>query len=153
VRVAGTEKTLTELPGRLAVGDVTSQGLPFYSGTIRYEIPMRQRLGAGERAFIELPGFEGACAKVSSEGRTPRMIAWQPYEAEITEDVRDPGTIFVDVVLTRRNTFGPLHLVPKRSGAYGPGHWISGGKQWSDAYQLWEAGLLAPPRLRIATRK
>jgi len=65
--------------------------------------------------------------------------------------VRDNAAIFVDVVLTRRNTFGPLHLVPKRSGAYGPGHWITGGKQWSDNYQLWEAGLLAPPRVRIAT--
>jgi hypothetical protein len=151
VRVAGTEKTLTGLPGRLAVGDVTSQGLPFYSGTIRYEIPVRYQPQADEYAFIELPGFEGACAKVSSEGRAPRMIAWQPYEAEITEDLRAAGTIFVDVVLTRRNTFGPLHLVPKRSGAYGPGHWITGGKQWSDEYQLWEAGLLSPPRLRIAT--
>ena len=60
-------------------------------------------------------------------------------------------TIFVDVVLTRRNTFGPLHLVPKRSDAYGPGHWITGGKQWSNEYQLWEAGLLAAPRIRICT--
>ncbi|MBN2128825.1 MAG: hypothetical protein JW741_04985 [Sedimentisphaerales bacterium] len=151
VRVAGTAKTLTTLPNRLTIGDATGQGLPFYSGTIRYEVPVRYRLKADEHVLIELPKFEGACAKVSSEGNEPRMIAWQPYEAEITQDVRDNAAIFVDVVLTRRNTFGPLHLVPKRSGAYGPGHWITGGKQWSDNYQLWEAGLLAPPRVRIAT--
>jgi hypothetical protein len=153
VRVAGSTKTLTALPDRLTVGDATGQGLPFYSGTIRYEVPVRHRLRADEHAFVELPKFEGACAKVSSGVHEPRLIAWQPYQAEITQDLRDGDTIFVDVVLTRRNTFGPLHLVPKRSGAYGPGHWTTGGKQWSDDYQLWEAGLLAPPRVRTMTTR
>jgi len=149
VRIDGASVALVGLPDKLAVGDVASQGLPFYSGAIRYRVPVPQRTGGGEHAFIELPGFEGALAKVSSEGHSPRMIAWQPYEAEITEDLRDRDAIFVDVVLTRRNTFGPLHLVPKRSDAYGPGHWITSGRQWSNDYQLWEAGLLAAPRVRI----
>jgi hypothetical protein len=149
VRIDGTSRTLVGLPDKLAVGDVTDQGLPFYSGSIRYKVPVTYRPGKGEHVFIELPSFEGACAKVSSEKHGSRLIAWQPYEADITADARDAGTIFVDVVLTRRNTFGPLHLVPKRSGAYGPGHWVTGGKQWSDEYQLWEAGLLAAPILRV----
>ncbi len=151
VRIDGTSLTLVSLPDKLAVGDVTGQGLPFYSGSIRHEVPVAYRPAEGEHVFIELPSFEGACAKVSSEKHGSRLIAWQPYEAEITADARDAGTIFVDVVLTRRNTFGPLHLVPKRSGAYGPGHWITGGAQWSDEYQLWEAGLLAAPILRVRT--
>ena len=151
VRIDGTSRTLVGLPDKLAVGDVTSQGLPFYSGSIRYKVPVTHRSGGGEHVFIQLPNFEGACAKVSSEKRDSRLIAWQPYEAEITADARDGGVIFVDVVLTRRNTFGPLHLVPKRSDAYGPGHWITGGPQWSDEYQLWEAGLLAAPILRVCT--
>jgi hypothetical protein len=149
VRLDGTAKALTNLPEKLAVGDVTSQGLPFYSGAIRYQVPIDARPTAGERVFIQLPGFEGACVKVSSKGHASRMIAWQPYEAEITQDLRGTGVVFVDVILTRRNTFGPLHLVPKQSGAYGPGHWITGGKQWSDNYQLWEAGLLAAPKLQV----
>jgi hypothetical protein len=65
------------------------------------------------------------------------------------EDLSANTAVFVDVVLTRRNTFGPLHLVPKRSAAYQPGHWITGGKRWSENYQLWEAGLLTAPRLRF----
>jgi hypothetical protein len=147
VRIDGASSTLVELADRLAVGDIAAQGLPFYSGTIRYKVPLGLRPAEGERVFLELPGFEAACAKVGSEGRTPRLIAWQPYEAEITADARDGDTIFVDVVLTRRNTFGPLHLVPKRSGAYGPDHWITGGRQWSNDHQLWPAGLLAAPKV------
>lgn len=42
--------------------------------------------------------------------------------------------------LTRRNTFGPLHLVPMKSGAYGPGHWITGGRAFANDYQLWRSG-------------
>jgi len=149
VRIDGASGVLIDLPEKLAVGDVTTQGLPFYSGTIRYNVPLGSRPAGAEHLFIELPRFEGACAKISSEGHAPRVIAWQPYEAEITQDARDGDAVFVDVVLTRRNTFGPLHLVPKRSDAYGPGHWITGGKQWSNDYQLWEAGLLAAPKVHV----
>jgi hypothetical protein len=149
VRVDGITKTLTALPERLHVGDVTVQGLPFYSGAIRYKIPVDHRPRNGERVFIELPSFEGAVVRVSSGDYTSRLIAWQPYEADVTDYLSGKTTIHVDVSLTRRNTFGPLHLVPKRSAAYGPGHWTTGGKQWSDDYQLWEAGLLAAPRLRF----
>ena len=74
------------------------------------------------------------------------MVAWQPYEVQVTENLRDTDTLFVDVVLTRRNTFGPLHLVPKQSGAYGPDHWITGGKQWSDEYPALGGG---PAALRL----
>lgn len=149
VRVDATTKVLTDLPDKLQVGDATAQGLPFYSGAIRYKIPVDYRPRRDERVFIELPSFEGACARVSSRGCPFRLMAWQPYEVDITEDLSENATVFVDVVLTRRNTFGPLHLVPKRSAAYGPGHWTTGGTQWSDEYQLWEAGLLAAPRLRF----
>jgi hypothetical protein len=153
VRIDGGSSTLIDLPGKLAVGDVTTQGLPFYSGAIRYKVPLGLRPAEGERVFLELPKLEGACAKVSSEGHAARMIAWQPYEADTTADARDGDTVFVDVVLTRRNTFGPLHLVPKRSDAYGPGHWITGGKQWSNDYQLWPAGLLATPKVHARSEE
>ncbi|MBN1508343.1 MAG: hypothetical protein JW955_15955 [Sedimentisphaerales bacterium] len=149
VRIDGASSTLIDLPEKLTVGDVTTQGLPFYSGAIRYRVPLPVRPAAAEHAFLELPRFEAACAKVSSEGHPPRMIAWQSYETEITADARDGDTVLVDVVLTRRNTFGPLHLVPKRSDAYGPGHWTTAGRQWSDNYQFWESGLLAAPQLHV----
>ena len=55
------------------------------------------------------------------------------------------GLLEIEVVLTRRNTFGPLHEVPKRAWAYGPGNFLTGGEHWNDAYQLFETGLLAEP--------
>ena len=144
VQVDGARKTLAALPARLEIGDIVPQGLPFYSGTITYRVPMREALADGEIAVLEVPEFEAACIKVRSAAMPEHIIAWQPYEADITPALAAAEDLIVEAVLTRRNTFGPLHLVPVRSGSYGPGHFTTGGDQWSDAYQLYPSGLLAP---------
>jgi len=43
--------------------------------------------------------------------------------------------------------------VPKRSTAYGPPHWITGGAGWSDDYQLFPSGLLQSPVIAIGERE
>jgi hypothetical protein len=151
VQVENTKKTLISLPAKLNAGTVTSQGLPFYSGAITYRIPVANRPAVGEKLFVDLPEFEAACVKVNPAGTSPAMIAWQPYRADVTEDVKASEAVELEVILTRRNTFGPLHLVPMKSGAYGPGHWVTGGRAFTNNYQLWPAGLLKAPELVICT--
>ena len=144
VRLDGSRKTLTRLPDRLAPSDLVAQGLPFYSGWITYQVPVPVQASQGRRLFIETPAFEAACIRVKPAEGPPGMIAWQPYRAAIAG-----GTVALDVALTRRNSFGPLHLVPKRSDAYGPGHWLTEGAAWSQAYQLYPSGLLEPPVVSV----
>ncbi|MGN6627542.1 MAG: hypothetical protein ACTHLN_13070, partial [Tepidisphaeraceae bacterium] len=145
VAIDGTGLTLNRLPTHLRAGDVTSQGLPFYGGTIRYELPVSST-GEKRRLLLELPKMEAACAKVVGELLPPLMIAWQPLRADVTEHVTE-GKLVLDVVLTRRNTFGPLHQVPLRTANYGPDNFVTEGERWSDSYMLYPAGLLAPPVL------
>ena len=76
------------------------------------------------------------------------MIAWQPYEADVTGMVEN-GVLRVTDVLTRRNTFGPLHLVPARAYAYGPDSFETTGAHFSAAYSLVDAGLLSAPAFRL----
>jgi hypothetical protein len=147
VRVEGTRKILTTLPGRLAPGDLAKQGLPFYGAARTLRIPVDRTPAAGERLFVEIPKVSAACAKVMAAGREPRVLAWQPYEADVTEDIAASGGFDLEVVLTRRNTFGPLHQVPLIDGAYGPGNFTTEGGGWSQAYMLMPSGLLEPPRL------
>ena len=151
VRLEGTRRILTTLPATLAIGDVVPQGLPFYSGTITYHCPIAQEISPGQRAKLSTPAFEAACIKVSSPAMPERIIAWQPYEVDITEAVRSDKKLAIQTVLTRRNTFGPLHQVPKRTRAYAPSSFVTEGEQWSDDYQLYPAGLLAAPVLRITS--
>lgn len=145
VAIDGTRVTLNRLPTHLHAGDVASQGLPFYGGTIRYELPVSST-GEESRLLLELPKMEAACAKVVGETLPPLMIAWQPLRADVTEYVSE-GKLVLDVVLTRRNTFGPLHQVPLRTANYGPDNFVTEGERWSDDYMLYPAGLLAPPIL------
>ncbi len=146
VRLDGRTAVLTAMPEQVAPGDLVAQGFPFYSGAITYHVPVEKTSG---RAFVVTPDFEGACVKVGSEGCAARVIGWRPYEAEVTGDLQRNARLDIEVVLTRRNSFGPLHQVPLRAGAYGPGNFVTGGDGWSDDYMLYPAGLLAPPRLEL----
>ena len=137
VQLSGTRKTLTQQPERLTVGDITGQGFPFYGGAVTYQIPLPAR-PAGQKLWLTVPEFEAACVKVQSD-----VIAFPPYRAEImSEDV-----VSLEVVLTRRNTFGPLHQIPLRADGYGPGNFTTAGANFSENYMLYPAGLLAAPVL------
>ena len=144
VSVKPKTATLTSLPDKLAIGSVADQGLPFYGGEIIYQLPV-QKPNAGEMIVLHLPEYQGACVLAGSRDN---IIAWDPDTAEVTGHLKD-DRVPVTVVLTRRNTFGPLHIVPLHPGVYGPAHWTTGGKQWTDDYQLWPSGLIAPPRIRF----
>ena len=128
VRLNGPKRTIIPLPEALAIGDVCEQGLPFYSGCVTYHLPAFE-------GVLELPEIGGACVRVNGQ-----TIPWPPYTSRMTGEGCE-----VTVVLTRRNLFGPLHLVPKQQAAYGPGHWVTEGGNWSNDYQLYPSGLLAAP--------
>jgi hypothetical protein len=137
VQLNGTRRTLVALPNRLQAGSVTTQGLPFYGAGITYRVPLPV---TGPRVFLELPGIEAACAVVGKQ-----VIGWQPREVEVT----GKRSVDVRVVLTRRNTFGPLHELPLQAAAYHPGSFRTTGNSWSNDYVLYPAGLLAPPVISI----
>ncbi|MEX1030256.1 MAG: hypothetical protein WDZ91_09470 [Paenibacillaceae bacterium] len=163
VAIEGNCKIIGTLPKKLEVGCITEQGLPFYSGELTYladQQALSDALGddyAKEHPqrdpnsdyFMALPAFEAACVKIKSNIQAPRMIAWQPYEADITEELIRNETIEIDVVLTRRNTFGPLHQLPLFMPQYGPENFISEGASFSENYELVPAGLMQAPQIII----
>ena len=53
----------------------------------------------------------------------------------------------LEVILTSRNTFGPLHQTSKINGSYGPGSFMTTGEKWKDSYTLYEQGLLEKPEI------
>ncbi|MDF7824515.1 glycosyl hydrolase [Pontiellaceae bacterium B12227] len=130
VQLDGTVRKIIPKVGKIRIGDLCTQGFPFYSGAITYRIP----LPAGAKT-IRLPDFGGAYAKVGG-----KVLGWDPYEAEVSGESVD-----VEIVLTRRNTFGPLHdAVPDRIHN-GPDHWLTEGPEFSRNPVLIPSGLLAPP--------
>lgn len=156
VRLEGSRKIVTSLPETLECGDLTVQGFPFYSGSVVYKLPGARELHPevannvhpdSTRLHLKFPSFEAALLKVHIGTNHPQIVAWQPYETDITEYVQSDETIEIEAVLTRRNTFGPLHLNPAHSKAYSPAHFVTEGDRFSEAYKLVHSGLLEPPRV------
>ena len=136
VRVDGEAATMTALPDALRPHDLAGQGLAFYGGPVTYKVPLPP---GGGRRFLVVPAFEAACLRAGDA-----LIPWRPYEADVTDS---GDALDLTAYLTRRNTFGPLHQIPLRAAAYGPENFTTRDKGFTDAYQLYPSGLLAPPRL------
>lgn len=138
VKLDGTKRTLTSLPEKATFGGTYDQKMPFYTGCLTYTVPncRFEKPADGERVIVKADSFAGGLAKVNGQ-----VLAWEPYEADVTEAVRNGEDIKITLVGTRRNLFGPLHLVPLFHGAYGPGHFVTGGDAWTDNYNLIPAHL------------
>ncbi len=137
VRLSGSRKTLIDMPTRLLPGSITTQGFPFYSGKITYlcqlDVPQ------GKRAQLEIENYDGACMKIQGNG-TEEILPWKPYRMDVTDLIED-HRLKITVVLTRRNTFGPLHQLPALAYSYGPDNFETTGEEFTQAYSLLPAGL------------
>ena len=142
VKIDGRKRTLVSLPDRVGTDDLINYSMPFYTGRLTYKLAaaLFRQPGEGERIILKADKFKGGLVKVVC-GDDQQIVAWDPYEADITDAVKRGSEIKIVLVETRRNLFGPLHLVPAIHGAYGPGHFVTGGDMWTDDYNLIPAHL------------
>jgi len=148
VRLEGNKKILGILPQKISVGNLVGQGLPFYTGGVRYKIPLLEDYSGHQKVLLEVPDFQGACIKVDPGQSNEKIIAWQPNRVEITDNLKGSDELMLEVILTRRNSFGPLHHVPF-TFTTGPQHFLSKGKNFTMNYMLYPSGILENPRLLV----
>lgn len=134
VALRGTMAHLNSLPERLDTGDICPQGLPFYSGAVIYRVPL-----PSAARWLRLPELGGACAVVNRQ-----VLGWDPFEASL-EGCN--GEVEVEIYLSRRNTFGPLHDTVQGRAYNGPDHWLTEGGDFSAEPLLLPSGLLVPPQV------
>ena len=132
-------KYMTTLPGSLDFGNITDRGLLSYTGTVSYLITPEMlkdvKPGKGGRAVICCSDFTASLFKVTDKAGRERIMAWEPYEADVT-DLLDEGFSLV-MVATRKNLFGPLHYLPAiPPGSVGPGHFVTEDATFSEDYAL-----------------
>jgi len=144
VKANAGASVITTLPQTLSLDDMAKRNLPFYSGRATVEIPAESYLSqtdeTAEHIYVQVPAFTGALVTVEY-GDTKKQIAWEPYTAEITEAVKKRLPLRITQVNTRRNSFGPLHIVPTIQRSYGPDSFLTAGDRWSDEYSLIEASI------------
>ena len=144
VRIDGHRASLTTLPAEIDGGELKSANLPFYTGCISYLIPASAfpTVEPGQQVVLRVKDFRGSLAKVGAAGeKAEKVLAWNPYEADITEYVQAGKGVEITLVPSRRNMFGPLHMVPEIVDALGPQHFVTAGDMWDDDYRLVESRL------------
>ena len=135
---------MTALPKTLSMDALQRERLPFYTGRITYSVkPENYRScvnSKANRVLIRVKSATGALVDVS-DGKEVKHILWEPYTADVTEAVRNGRTIYITLVNTRRNVFGPMHILPKECRICHPGSFTTTGSEWSDAYTFIDATL------------
>ena len=126
----------------LKAGSWKEQGLPFYSWGITYSKEFNIEKPAGNWE-IDMGKWNGTIAEVSVNGKSAPLIAFPPYNSDITGLI-SPGINKIDikVIGSLKNLLGPHHNNPK-PGLASPGSWRNvknypAGKD----YQMLDYGLM-----------
>ena len=142
VEVNGRYVRIVPVREKIAFGDITRQGLPFYGGNITYHMPVDTK---GGTLTIRSNSYKGAMQAVSVDGKEEIPLIYPPYQADL--GVLEAGKHTVDITLYghRRNSFGPVHLNNLKATWIGPNAWRSEGEEWCYDYRICEEGVLTTP--------
>ena len=132
-------------PSRLAFGDVTRQGLPFYTGNVLYDFTLTMEK-AGP-VTLAVPHFAAPVLEVLADGESQGLIAYAPHQLLIPQLSSGVHTLTLIAYGNRFNGFGTLHNCDPAYKWYGPDSYRTTGDQWSEGYGLHPAGVLS--RLEI----
>ncbi len=144
VCITGTEPVITQNKSPLTFGDLTTQGLPFYGGTVRYGFKAK---AANGELTVHVPFYRGGLIKVFCDGKDAGAIIYPPYDLTIKDLADGEHEIVLELLLHRYNTFGPLHLVEEKRLWHGPDAWRTEADNWSDGYLLRRTGILKAPEI------
>jgi hypothetical protein len=127
--------------GRLALGSWKEQGHPYYSWDVSYSKNYTVENGSA-RYSLKLNKWKGTVAEVFVNGEKAGIIAYKPYEFDLTPRLKKgSNTIEVRVVGSLKNLMGPHYN--RDRGINGPWHWNGVQKQAPGRdYDLFEYGLL-----------
>jgi hypothetical protein len=152
VKLENKKPVIISLPENLKTGDWTGQGLPFYSGNLGYLLQIEKiDFNEKEKVFLRIPEFRGAGVRIFIDGKEVGILAWEPYEIDITDFIKgkEKSNLIIEILGHRRNSHGPLHYFEKWPVWTGPGQFVSEGEQWTDEYQIVPCGLMKNPEILI----
>lgn len=105
-RFAVFDDCLDRLPPRIARGDWTGQGLPYYAGNVIFEIPLDSR--DGRPVCLDLSQSHGSAFRIRLNDGEEQICAFPPYRVELRPHC-GRNRILVTVCGSLRNAFGPFY--------------------------------------------
>jgi hypothetical protein len=146
VKLEGRQARLVSPIKSLFFGDWTHQGLPFYTGNVRYKFKFQNRWSM---AALSFPKFKASTLSVRVDRGEKHALPFAPFRFVLKDLKQGRRTLEVTVFGNRNNAFGPVHNSDPQLVRIGPSAWRSQGAHWSYEYQLRPMGLLTAPQIQI----
>ena len=129
-----------------SLGSWHELGLPFYSQKVAYSQNYKVNKADGKLFLLKLRQWKGTVAEVLVNGQSAGLVAWQPYQLDVTSLLKDgDNEITVNVVGNLKNTFGYFYK-PANKWIYGPHEWNYSPEKLpaGSEYILEDLGLMEP---------
>ena len=143
VNLVGRKAIVTKLPDTLAFDDITRQNLPFYGGSIRYNIPLECKEG-GEY-LVRIPHYRAAVLAVYVDGNRTDTIAYPPYLSNLGKLSAGKHEVTIEAFISRQNCFGHLHCADEKRTWLNSGSWRTTESSWTYEYRLTREGIISTP--------
>jgi hypothetical protein len=150
VEVIGKNTKLVAPRRELAFGDITTQGLPFYSGNIVYHIPITTETGDLQVCCSQ---YYGALLEVHVDDGEQIPNIYPPYIAKLGQVEEGEHVVHITYYGSRINAFGPVHLADEKKTYVSPEVWRTEGDSWCYEYQLRKLGILVTPIVTLVHEK
>ncbi len=141
VEVRGTSAAVIEKPERLYFGEIATQGMPFYGGSLGYimECTLREE----EAVCIRVPHFKAPVLGVRLDGEDAGRIAFAPHVLSLGVCKAGVHRLEIRAYGNRFNSFGTLHNSNDEYQWYGPDSYRTGGYEWSEDWMLRPFGVMS----------
>ncbi len=120
-------------------GNITENGFVFFSGKMMLSQNVIIKR-SDTRYFVKLNGVACALCKLFVNGKYVKTMPWAPFEADVTEFIRDgENEIAVEITVSNRNLLGPHHHTDGELYAVAPN---SFSQNYTDRYCFVSEGIL-----------
>ncbi len=129
----------------LQTGSWINSGMPFYSQKVAYTQKFNIENNQSEFS-VQLNEWKGTICEVLVNGEKAGVIAWPPYQLDISKLVKSgENTVTVNVIGSLKNTFGYFYR-PNTKALHGPGEWNYAAEQQPalSGMYLMDYGLYGP---------
>ena len=142
VELRGTHPVIVQEAQHLYPGDITRQGMPFYTGNLEYTYHFQVEDETAEYA-VHIPHFSAPVLGIRVDGVEKGLIAYAPHRQPLGILATGEHELTICVYGNRYNGFGTLHNANTRFTWYGPNSFRTEGDNWTDSYQLKPVGILS----------
>lgn len=140
VELRGSKALIKAGETPLAAGDITRQGMPFYTGNLEYRY--RFLVEAEGEYYVHVPHFASPVLAVFLDGQKKGVIAFAPHRLCLGNLQIGEHELQICLYGNRFNGFGTLHNANDEFVWYGAESYRTAGDEWSDSYLVRPVGIL-----------